>query len=321
MAQEDFHSCSVFQLPRPRPLACGDRSACQKRNQISALASASPPTYEVADFHDWPLPEPQPYDAVVASTRLHTFEIQQFALNKIAPELANFWHSRAHDDQSIFVYWRIRRNWENGPVSHWLSRRELRTLIKQAGLKIERSCTTIAYAAREHWDSAVSQFTAIEQCLRPALCGYPSAREGTCGTRSIPRRGRAKGRLSPKHLSQPGFFNQRDGNRSAITSTIMRTKSVQTERRRLGGSPKQGRNLEDARQQRPARRHAVHAARCSRSAASDFRSTSGRTKPATPFSRFADAASIKRCTSTRAAMDPRTAAARPGACSSGKRRG
>jgi hypothetical protein len=30
---------------------------------------------------------------------------------------------------------------ESGPVSHWLSRGELHTLVKRAGLKIERSDT------------------------------------------------------------------------------------------------------------------------------------------------------------------------------------
>ena len=42
-----------------------------------------------------------------------------------------------------FVYDRIRRTaavrFESGPVSHWLSRAELRALIMQAGLTIEHS--------------------------------------------------------------------------------------------------------------------------------------------------------------------------------------
>ena len=44
-----------------------------------------------------------------------------------------------------FVYNRIRRvggvRLENGPVAHWLSRRELHDLIHQAGLTPERSYT------------------------------------------------------------------------------------------------------------------------------------------------------------------------------------
>jgi hypothetical protein len=43
------------------------------------------------------------------------------------------------------VYNRIRRvggvKLENGPVSHWLSRRELHDLVRRAGLSIERSYT------------------------------------------------------------------------------------------------------------------------------------------------------------------------------------
>ena len=113
--------------------------ACQKRKQISAPASASPATYEVADFHDWPLPE-RPYDVVVCIDAVAYFRDQQFALNKIAQSL-RISGTLVLTTINPFVYWRIRRNWENGPVSHWLSRRELHTLVKQAGLKIERSYT------------------------------------------------------------------------------------------------------------------------------------------------------------------------------------
>ena len=108
-----------------------------------APPGASPPTYEVADFHEWPLPE-QPFDVVVCIDAIACFRDQPFAMNKIAQSLriGDLWCSRRSID---FVYGRIQRTpmvrFESGPVSHWLSRGELRALIKQAGLKIERFYT------------------------------------------------------------------------------------------------------------------------------------------------------------------------------------
>jgi SAM-dependent methyltransferase len=76
--------------------------ACQKAESMELPAGVNRPTYEAADFH---------------------------VLSTINP----------------LVYNRIRRTptvrLENGPVSHWLSRRELHQLVKRAGLTIVRSYT------------------------------------------------------------------------------------------------------------------------------------------------------------------------------------
>jgi 2-polyprenyl-3-methyl-5-hydroxy-6-metoxy-1,4-benzoquinol methylase len=115
--------------------------ARKKSEQMSPPAGASPATYEAADFHDTPLPA-QPFDIIVCVDAISCFRDQQLCMNKMAQSLRTGGHL-VLTTVSPFVYNRIQRTrWvrlESGPVSHWLSRGELHTLIKRAGLKIEHS--------------------------------------------------------------------------------------------------------------------------------------------------------------------------------------
>jgi len=117
--------------------------ARQKAKSIQQSKGASPPTYEVADFHDWPLP-PDPFEVVVCVDAIMCFRDQRLAIRKMAQSL------RPEGRLVLtainpFVYQRIRRTpttpLQSGPVSHWLSGRELHALIKSAGLTIELSWT------------------------------------------------------------------------------------------------------------------------------------------------------------------------------------
>jgi SAM-dependent methyltransferase len=117
--------------------------ARQKAKSIQSSGGASRPTYEVADFHDWPLPL-DPFDVVVCVDAFVCFRDQPLAIRKIAESL------RPEGRLLLtvvnkFVYERIRRTatapLASGPVCHWLSVRELHALIESAGLTIERSWT------------------------------------------------------------------------------------------------------------------------------------------------------------------------------------
>ncbi len=117
--------------------------ARQKAEGIQPLAGVSPPSYEAADFHDWPLPS-EPLDVVVCVDAIMCFRDQALALRKMEQCL------RPGGRLVItainpFVYNRIRRTsttrLESGPVSRWISGRELHALIRAAGLTIEHSWT------------------------------------------------------------------------------------------------------------------------------------------------------------------------------------
>ena len=117
--------------------------ARQKADLIPLSAGTSRPTYEVADFHDWPLP-PELFDVVVCVDAISCFRDQAFVLRKIAQSLRPGGNV-VLTSVNPFVYNRIRRvggvRLENGPVSHWLTRRELHELVEQAGLMLDRSYT------------------------------------------------------------------------------------------------------------------------------------------------------------------------------------
>ena len=117
--------------------------ACEKAKDLRQLRGASLPSYEAADFHVWPL-RPEPFDVVVCVDAIVCFRDQQLVMRKMAESL------RPEGRLLLtainrFVYNRIRRTpaspLRNGPVSHWLSRRELHNLVKSAGFGIERSWT------------------------------------------------------------------------------------------------------------------------------------------------------------------------------------
>lgn len=117
--------------------------ARQKSGQFSWPAGVFMPTYDAADFHYWPLPT-DPFDLVVCVDAISCFRDQPFTLEKISQSLRPS-GKLVLTTVSPFVYRRIRRTrttpLENGPVSHWLSRRELHALVKSAGFRIERSYT------------------------------------------------------------------------------------------------------------------------------------------------------------------------------------
>jgi 2-polyprenyl-3-methyl-5-hydroxy-6-metoxy-1,4-benzoquinol methylase len=101
------------------------------------------PTYEVADFHEWQ-PPAEPFDVIVCVDAAHAFRDQKFVLRKMAQIL----HPDGHlviATINRYVYDRIRRvggvKLESGPVSHWLSKRELHDLVEQAPSTIVRSYT------------------------------------------------------------------------------------------------------------------------------------------------------------------------------------
>jgi SAM-dependent methyltransferase len=117
--------------------------ARQKGEHLQLPVGTSRPTYETADFHDWPLPT-KPFDLVVCVDAIEGFRDGQLVLRKIAQSLRTG-GTLVLIAINRFVYHRIKRTqWttlENGPVSHWHSRRELHTMINSAGLTIERSYT------------------------------------------------------------------------------------------------------------------------------------------------------------------------------------
>jgi 2-polyprenyl-3-methyl-5-hydroxy-6-metoxy-1,4-benzoquinol methylase len=100
-------------------------------------------TYEVADFHEWQLPARR-FGVVVCVDAVAYFRHQEFAVAKMAQSLQPG-GKLIMTTINPFVYRRIRRTVSSplreGSVSHWLPRRELHSLIKSAGLKIEHSFT------------------------------------------------------------------------------------------------------------------------------------------------------------------------------------
>lgn len=114
--------------------------ARQKALAVALPASAAFPTYEAADFHDWPLPS-QSFDVTVCVDAISSIREQKLALQKMARSLRPS-GKLVLTTINRFVYERIKRTpsrpLASGPVSHWLTRSELRTLIQSAGFTIER---------------------------------------------------------------------------------------------------------------------------------------------------------------------------------------
>ncbi len=117
--------------------------ASAKAQQVVLRNGMQRPTYEVADFHDWPVPAGS-FDSVVIVDAIACVRDQALTLRKIAQGLRKGGRVLL-TTVNPFVYNRIRRaggvRLENGPVSHWLTRSELHDLVRQAGLKLERSYT------------------------------------------------------------------------------------------------------------------------------------------------------------------------------------
>jgi 2-polyprenyl-3-methyl-5-hydroxy-6-metoxy-1,4-benzoquinol methylase len=96
--------------------------------------------YEVADFCDWMKPA-DAFDLVVCIDAIACIRDQGLALRKMANVL-KIGGRLVLTTVNRFVYERIRRSssvrLENGPVSRWLSRGELRQMVIEAGFTIER---------------------------------------------------------------------------------------------------------------------------------------------------------------------------------------
>jgi 2-polyprenyl-3-methyl-5-hydroxy-6-metoxy-1,4-benzoquinol methylase len=117
--------------------------ARQKSEALSLEAGVSRPTYEAADFHEWSLPA-EGFDLTVCVDAISSIRDQPIAMKKMAQSLRGGGRLIL-TTINRYVYDRIRRTstvrLESGPVAHWLSRGELRSLVEGAGLTIERSET------------------------------------------------------------------------------------------------------------------------------------------------------------------------------------
>ena len=124
--------------------------ASQKAPSLTLPPGVTAPTYESADFHEWPLPA-EPFDMVLCIDAISCFRDQALVLRKMAQSV-RCGGSILLTTVNPFVYNRIRRadggRVQNGPVSHWLTRRELHALIEQAGLKLDRSYTIMPRGSR-----------------------------------------------------------------------------------------------------------------------------------------------------------------------------
>jgi 2-polyprenyl-3-methyl-5-hydroxy-6-metoxy-1,4-benzoquinol methylase len=117
--------------------------ARQRAKAVNLESGMSRPTYEAADFHDWPLP-PEPFDLVLCVDAISCFRDQASTLRKMSGGLRRG-GVIILTTVNPFAYERIRRadggSVLNGPVSHWLSRGELHQLVRQADLRLEDSYT------------------------------------------------------------------------------------------------------------------------------------------------------------------------------------
>ena len=145
-------ACGTGTLSRQLPFAAYhgldiSPAAIDIAQEKSALVrwpvAQQPPTYEPADFHDWPLPA-DPFDVVLCVDALSCFRDQAAVMRKMSQALRPGGYV-VLTSVNPFVYNRIRRaggvKLENGPVSHWLKRSEFHELVAQAGLVRERSYT------------------------------------------------------------------------------------------------------------------------------------------------------------------------------------
>jgi 2-polyprenyl-3-methyl-5-hydroxy-6-metoxy-1,4-benzoquinol methylase len=117
--------------------------ACRKAQAHVLPMGTQPLIYEVADVHDWPLPQ-RLFDVVVCVDAIAYFYDQPFALERMAQSLAPS-GQLVLTTINPFVYNRIRRTrrtpLKEGSISRWLSREELHRLVSSAGFQLERSYT------------------------------------------------------------------------------------------------------------------------------------------------------------------------------------
>ena len=117
--------------------------ACEKARGI--IRGLSTPRYEVADFHECPVSR-DAFDLVICVDAIFWFRDQRRVLEKMFQSLRGG-GKLVLTALNPFVYGRIKRTGSNpiqeGPVSRWLSKKELHEMLQSVGFVIERSCTVI----------------------------------------------------------------------------------------------------------------------------------------------------------------------------------
>jgi 2-polyprenyl-3-methyl-5-hydroxy-6-metoxy-1,4-benzoquinol methylase len=141
--------------------------ASKKAESLSLPPGVSRPTYEAADFHDW-TPPAEPFDVVMCVDAISCFRDQALVTKKLAK------HVRSGGFVILttinpFVWNHIRRpdggKFQNGPVSHWLTKPELHGLVHAAELELKRSYTIMPRGTRgifrlinsRHWERVVGK--------------------------------------------------------------------------------------------------------------------------------------------------------------------
>ncbi len=114
-----------------------------EKSKLRSWPMDGQPTYEVADVHDWSLPQPR-FDVVVCVDAVAYFYDQTLALRRMGQTLVPSGRL-VLTTINPFVYNRIRRTQrtplKEGSISRWLARGELHKLVSSAGFNLERSFT------------------------------------------------------------------------------------------------------------------------------------------------------------------------------------
>ncbi len=125
------------------------------------------PKYEAADFHDW-TPPAELFDVVMCVDAISCFRNQPLVMEKMA-RIVRSGGFVILTTINPFVWKYIRRpdggKCQCGPVSHWLTKRELHALVQGAGLELQRSYTIMPRGTlgifrlinSRHWNRLVGQ--------------------------------------------------------------------------------------------------------------------------------------------------------------------
>jgi SAM-dependent methyltransferase len=116
--------------------------AQEKATNYPRTKGLGEPSYQVADIHTWNAPEA--YDLVICVDAVVCFRDQHLAVKNIVDSLCPGGRL-VMTTLNPLIYERIKRNsqrpLQEGPVSNWLSKEELHSIVEAAGLSIERSET------------------------------------------------------------------------------------------------------------------------------------------------------------------------------------
>lgn len=136
-------SCSTYHGLDMSPAAVD--IARHKSESVQCQAGCAALTFEVADFHEWPVPTGF-FDVAICVDAIISFRDPALVMWNLAQSL-RIAGALVLTTINPFVFSRIRPTQltplEEGPVSHWLSRSELHRLITSAGFNVERSFTII----------------------------------------------------------------------------------------------------------------------------------------------------------------------------------